>query len=116
MREEMDKKRIVREETYGEGINLVFGEGIGIVVTHNKHGDLDRERNLCNKTEERKVRRKWIRDSMRRKMRMDTKNEGMKIFVGSQENRNEWFLFALRSRLFEEDRRETSWRDTNKIM
>jgi len=94
-----DKKRIVREETYGERINLIFGEGIGIVVTHDKTR-ISRQRERYNKIEERKGRRKWIRDSVRRKMRITSKNEGIKIFVGSQGNRNERFFFASRCCLF----------------
>jgi len=37
---------------------------------------------------------------------METKNEGMKIFVGSQGIKNEWLFFALRCGLFVEAKGE----------
>ena len=35
------KRELGKKETYGEGINLVLGEGVGVVGTHAKHGDID---------------------------------------------------------------------------
>lgn len=77
------KRELGKKETYGEGINLVLGEGVGVVGTHAKHGDIDT------------VREKEIYIKMKKK-NMDARfGEGMKIFVGGEGNRNERLLFAI---------------------